>query len=162
MTIEELEACIKAGEHKRDAFTRYAEESGDELLKKAVHGEFHGGERIEWGGNKVIEFTIGSEKLTFDREAKTIKGPENLINEVLEANKRWAGVRDPKRNSNSYEDLVMYAEPGDIWNFYALVPLMFRIYEGKTDIKWRTVESYPPNPLYELMRELGWKVSDCN
>lgn len=170
MTFEELKAYqddILKNNFKnyielwRPVIIRYAEESDDELLKKAVHETYVGGERTPWGDSKVLEFVIGSDKVQVNHEAKTITGPEHIVNEIKEANERWSGVRDPKRNSGSYADTHMYVAPGNLWNFYALVPLVYRIYEGKKEVKWSTLEHYPKNPLDELKRKLGWTVDIC-
>ena len=142
-------------EREKAGLELYAEEAGDELLKRAVHEEFYGGEETPWGDSKVIEFTIGGDKLTVDREARTMKGPEHVVRDIKEANERWRGVRDEKYNTDGYWDQFCYVPPGDLWNFYALVPLLFRIYgDGVT---WKTLESYPENPLDKVYRELGYE-----
>ena len=135
----------------------YAEEAGDKDLKRAVYERYHKGKKTPWGGDKVIEFTIGFDKLVVDREARTMKGPENIVQNIKEANERWRGVRDEKYNTDSYWDQCRYAPPGDLWNFDALVPLVFRVYGD--GVKWRTVETYPDDPLDRIYAELGYERS---
>lgn len=164
MTFEELEAYLREGgkwqfDRERDGYMRYAEENGDEWLKRAVLAEYDGGERVPWGRSMVMEFAIGKSKVVVNREAKTMKGPKRIIKEIEEANERWRGVRDPKHDTDNYEDMYLYVAPGNLWNFYALIPLIKRLYGD--DVRVNELETYPQNPLHELQRKLGWVVESC-
>ena len=165
MTIEELkvysESILDEDNHDElwhRALMRYAEENNDELLKTSVDELITRRTLVPWGSSKIIEFTIGKEKLIWDHEAKALKGPSHIVKEIEEANERWRDEPDFELfEPDSYAYQNFYAPPGDLWDPCAFAPLVYRVY-GK-NVTHEVLEFYPKDPLDEIYKKLGYEMS---
>lgn len=153
MTIEELKEYnqkIQSAEGneytrlRRLGLKRYADESGDKWLKIAVDVLLHLHSKVPWGYAKIIRITIGKDKVIWNHETKTLKGPKRIVDKLKKANDRYA------------ED-NRYSPDDTLWDGYDFLRSLVRDVFGE-DAKCERVESYPRNPLYDLYREMGEEV----
>lgn len=133
----------------------------DKNLQMAYEEMFHG--RTEWNGKemplwgeaKVMIFRIDGEEVRVDFEKEEMTGPPELIKAIEEGNERYRDIPDPDMDGS-----YLYYPPGDLWDSYALLPLIFRLFKKKK-IHSEVLERYPENPIdkiiEETMGELGVK-----
>lgn len=126
----------------------------DENLQMAYEEMFHG--RTEWNGKemppwgeaKVMLFRIGDDEVRVDFDKEEMTGPPELIKAIEEGNERYRDIPDP-----DIDDDYLYYPPGDLWDSYALLPLIFRLFK-KRKIHSEVLEHYPENPIHKIIEEL--------
>ncbi len=88
-------------------------------------------------GPKRDLFVINGEKLLVDYEKKEMTGAKHLIDEIKKKNDELRGSKVTCRY-NCYID----NPPGDLWNPYALCPLICYIF-GNENVTTEVLEWYP-------------------
>ena len=133
----------------------------DENLQMAYEEMFLGqkkgkdGTCYPWREIKVMLFRIGDDEVRVDFEKEEMTGPPELIKAIKDGNERYRDIPDPDMDVS-----YLYRPPGDLWDSYALSPLIFRLFKKKK-IHSEVLERYPENPIdkiiEETMGELGVK-----
>ena len=91
-------------------------------------------------GTRKLKFTIQRKHIiTFDFEAETIEGPEDIVAFIKSENERLKGRKDLIPDDDDY----IGHPPGDLWDIRSLHSLMYHLFYKK-GYTCEVLEHYPP------------------